>query len=41
VKTLLESSKWNSASMVFRIGAGVLIILLGVYFIVTPFTASF
>lgn len=40
VKTLLESSRWNSASMLFRKGAGVLIIMLGVYFIVTPFTAS-
>lgn len=40
VRTLLESSKWNSASMVFRKGAGVLIILLGVYFIVSPFTTS-
>ncbi|HNY70017.1 MAG TPA: cytochrome c biogenesis protein CcdA [Syntrophorhabdus sp.] len=40
VKTLLESSRWNTASMMFRKGAGVLIILLGVYFIVTPFMAS-
>lgn len=40
VKTLLESSRWHSASMVFRKGAGVLIILLGVYFIVTPFVSS-
>lgn len=37
VKTLLESSRWNSTSMMFRKGAGMLIILLGVYFIIAPF----
>ena len=37
VKRLLENSAWNSAAIVFRKGAGVLIVLLGVYFIIDPF----
>ncbi len=37
VKRLLENSAWNSAAAVFRKGAGALIVLLGVYFIIDPF----
>jgi cytochrome c-type biogenesis protein len=40
VKTILESSKWQGASSLFRKGAGVLIILLGIYFIITPFVGA-
>ena len=37
VKTLLENSRWQGAAFMFRKGAGVLIILLGLYFIASPF----
>ncbi len=37
VKRLLENSAWNSAATVFRKGAGALIVLLGLYFIIDPF----
>ncbi len=37
VKRLLENSAWNSAATVFRKGAGAMIVLLGVYFIIDPF----
>jgi len=37
VRTLLENSKWQDASILFRKGAGVLIIMLGIYFITAPF----
>ena len=37
VKRLLENSAWNSAANVFRKGAGALIVLLGLYFIIDPF----
>lgn len=37
VKRLLENSAWNSAAAVFRKGAGALIVMLGVYFIIDPF----
>ncbi len=38
VRKLMESSTWQGAGTWFRKGAGVLICLLGVYFIVSPFT---
>ena len=38
VRKLMESSTWQGAGTWFRKGAGVLIGLLGVYFIVSPFT---
>ena len=37
VKILIENSRWQGAAYVFRKGAGVLIILLGLYFITAPF----
>jgi cytochrome c-type biogenesis protein len=37
VKKLLENSTWNSAGLWFRKIAGSTIVLLGIYFIVTPF----
>lgn len=37
VKKVLENSKWQSASDWFRKGAGTVICLLGVYFIINPF----
>ncbi|MCF8127299.1 MAG: sulfite exporter TauE/SafE family protein [Deltaproteobacteria bacterium] len=37
VKRVMESSRWQGAGSWFRKGAGVLIGVLGVYFIVTPF----
>jgi cytochrome c-type biogenesis protein len=37
VKKLLESSTWNGAGMWFRKLAGATIMLLGLYFIATPF----
>lgn len=39
VKTLLESGRWQGASTLFRKLAGALIILLGVYFMITPFVS--
>lgn len=40
VKTLLESSRWQGASTLFRKFAGAIIILLGIYFIITPFMGT-
>ncbi|MDA8141520.1 MAG: sulfite exporter TauE/SafE family protein [Desulfobacteraceae bacterium] len=37
VRKLMESSAWQESSMWFRRGAGVLIALLGIYFITNPF----
>lgn len=37
VKNVLENSGWQGAALVFRKGAGVLIIILGLYFIAAPF----
>jgi len=37
VKRLMESSRWQGAGNWFRKGAGVLIGVLGLYFIVMPF----
>ncbi|MFW6147798.1 MAG: cytochrome c biogenesis protein CcdA, partial [Thermodesulfobacteriota bacterium] len=39
VKRLLENSAWQGAGNWFRKGAGVVIVMLGVYFIVSPFLA--
>lgn len=39
VRKLMENSTWQGAGAWFRKGAGVLICLLGVYFIVNPFVA--
>lgn len=40
VKGVLENSSWQGASLLFRKGAGVVIILLGVYFITSPFVRA-
>ncbi|MFO8083439.1 MAG: cytochrome c biogenesis protein CcdA [Desulfobacterales bacterium] len=40
VRKVTESSSWQGAGMWFRRGAGVMIALLGVYFIVNPFTGG-
>lgn len=40
VRRLTESASWQGAGVWFRRGAGVVIALLGVYFIVNPFLAS-
>lgn len=40
VRRLTESASWQGAGIWFRRGAGVVIALLGVYFIVNPFLAS-
>ncbi|HNQ86869.1 MAG TPA: cytochrome c biogenesis protein CcdA [Deltaproteobacteria bacterium] len=40
VKGLLENSSWQGASLVFRKGAGAVIILLGLYFITAPFVRA-
>ncbi len=40
VRKLTENSSWQGAGLWFRKGAGVIIILLGVYFILNPFIAS-
>jgi len=37
VRKLMENSAWQGAGMWFRKGAGVLICLLGAYFIINPF----
>jgi len=37
VNKIMENSKWQGLSSVFRKGAGVMIILLGIYFITSPF----
>ena len=37
VKRVMESSRWQGAGNWFRKGAGALIGVLGLYFIVTPF----
>lgn len=37
VRRLLENSAWQSTGAWFRKGAGVVIVLLGIYFIVNPF----
>lgn len=39
VKRLLENRAWGSASLVFRKGAGVVILLLGLYFFSAPFVS--
>ena len=41
VKRVMENSAWQGAGHWFRKGAGVVIVLLGVYFIINPFFASF
>ncbi|MBI9089403.1 MAG: sulfite exporter TauE/SafE family protein [Desulfobacterium sp.] len=41
VKKLLENSAWNGAGQWFRKIAGSIIILLGIYFIATPFLTAF
>lgn len=37
VRWILESSAWQSTGVWFRKGAGIVIVLLGLYFIVNPF----
>ncbi|HPG30102.1 MAG TPA: cytochrome C biosynthesis protein, partial [bacterium] len=37
VRKVIENSAWQGAGMVFRKGAGILIALLGIYFIGNPF----
>ncbi len=39
VRRLTESSAWQGAGLWFRRGAGVLIALLGIYFMINPFVA--
>ena len=41
VRRLLENSAWQSTGSWFRKGAGVVIVLLGIYFIVNPFVGVF
>ncbi len=41
VKKLLENSMWNGAGQWFRKIAGSTIVLLGIYFILTPFLQAF
>jgi len=40
VKRLVENSTWQGAGNWFRKGAGVVIVLLGAYFIINPFLSS-
>ncbi len=40
VKRVMENSAWQGAGNWFRKGAGVVIILLGVYFIINPFVSA-
>jgi len=40
VRKLMENSTWQGAGSWFRKGAGAVICLLGIYFIVNPFVAS-
>ncbi|MEJ2587564.1 MAG: cytochrome c biogenesis protein CcdA [Deltaproteobacteria bacterium] len=40
VKRVMENSAWQGAGNWFRKGAGVVIVLLGVYFILNPFLTS-
>ncbi len=40
VRKLMENSTWQGAGIWFRKGAGALICLLGVYFIINPFVGS-
>ena len=40
VRKLMENSAWQGAGSWFRKGAGAVICLLGIYFIVNPFVAS-
>ena len=40
LKKIMENSVWRGAGNWFRKGAGVVIVLLGVYFIVNPFLTS-
>jgi cytochrome c-type biogenesis protein len=41
VKGFMENSTWQGAGYWFRKGAGTVIILLGIYFIINPFLSSF
>jgi cytochrome c-type biogenesis protein len=40
VKKVMENSTWQGAGNWFRKGAGIMIIFLGCYFIITPFVAN-
>jgi cytochrome c-type biogenesis protein len=40
VKGIIENSAWQGAGNWFRKGAGILIVMLGVYFIINPFISS-
>ena len=40
VKRIMETRAWQGAGIWFRKGAGALICLLGIYFIVNPFVSS-
>ncbi len=40
VKKLMENSAWQGAGNWFRKGAGVVIVLLGAYFVINPFFSS-
>jgi cytochrome c-type biogenesis protein len=40
VRKVTESSTWQGAGLWFRRGAGVMIALLGIYFISTPFVGG-
>ena len=41
VKGIMENSAWQGAGNWFRKGAGTVIVLLGIYFIINPFLSSF
>ena len=41
VKKVMENSTWQGAGIWFRKGAGVVIVMLGAYFIINPFFTSF
>ena len=40
VKRVMENSAWQVADKCFRKGAGIVIVLLGAYFVINPFLAS-
>jgi cytochrome c-type biogenesis protein len=40
VKRIMENSSWRGAGDWFKKGAGILIVMLGIYFIINPFIAS-
>lgn len=40
VKRVMESSRWQGAGAWFQKGAGVIIVILGIYFIINPFFSA-